>query len=131
MSQATLLDIVTGVRKVHVIAREATHLAFLAERPVRPGHVVVATTAVVDAVADLDAEAHAALWRFVHQVSLQMRERLPCARVCVQVIGWAVRHAHVHLIPTDLPGQVPGLDGEPLAEAEMLALRDRLLCGDS
>jgi hypothetical protein len=34
-----------------------------------------------------------------------------------------VRHAHVHLVPTDAAGQVPGLDGEPLPTAEMLRLQ--------
>jgi histidine triad (HIT) family protein len=122
MSHATLADVVSGKRQVHEIERDESHVAFLAERPVRKGHVVVVTRAVVDAVADLDDVAHAALWRFVHRIERRMRERLPCARVCVQVIGWAVRHAHVHLIPTDAPGQVAGLDGEPLPVAAMASL---------
>ena len=122
MSHATLADVVSGERQVHEIERDESHVAFLAERPVRKGHVVVVTQAVVDAVADLDDAAHAALWQFVHRIERRMREQLPCARVCVQVIGWAVRHAHVHLIPTDAPGQVAGLDGEPLPVAAMAAL---------
>lgn len=122
-------DILDGVRPVHVIASDAKHLAFLAERPTRPGHVVVITRAVVDSVFDLEGDAHAALWAFVHEVGRRMRERLPCARVCVSVIGWVVRHAHVHLVPTDAPGQVPGLDGEPLAPAEAARLAARLRGG--
>lgn len=122
----TLSDVVDGTRRVHVVARDAHHVAFLAERPVRPGHVVVCTSAVVDSVFDLDPVAHARLWAFVREQGRQMRERLPCARVCVSVIGWAVRHAHVHLIPTDEAGQVPGLDGEPPGEAEMGAIAARL-----
>jgi len=130
MSHATLVDVISGQRRVHCIERDEGHLAFLAERPVRPGHVVVVTTKVVDAVLDLDEAGHAALWQFVHRVARRMRERLPCARVCVQVIGWAVRHAHVHLIPTDAPGQVPGLDGEPLGDEQMAALAQRLRAGE-
>ncbi len=84
------------------------------------------TKQVVDGVFDLDPAAHAALWAFVHEVGRTLRERLPCARVCVSVIGWVVRHAHVHLVPTDAPGQVPGLDGEPLPEAEQRQLAARL-----
>jgi histidine triad (HIT) family protein len=123
---ATFLAIVRGEQHVHVVAQDARHVAWLAERPVRPGHVIVATRAVVDAVWDLDAVGHAALWAFVHQVAQQLRERLPCQRVCVSVIGWVVRHAHVHLVPTEAPGQVPGLDGPPLPEATMVALAARL-----
>jgi histidine triad (HIT) family protein len=126
MSGGDLLDVVTGRRPVHVVRRDERHVAFLAERPVRPGHVIVATTVPADAVFDLDEQQHAELWAFVRGVARDLRERLPCARVCVSVIGWAVRHAHVHLIPTDAPGQVPGLDGEPPPAAELRAIKARL-----
>ncbi len=123
---ATFADIVSGAEPVHLVARDDAHVAWLAVRPVRPGHVIVATKAVVDAVFDLDAKDHAALWTFVQRVATAMREQLPCERVCVSVIGWVVRHAHVHLVPTDAPGQVPGLDGPPLPAAQMAAIAARL-----
>lgn len=126
MKHPDLQDVVEGRRPVHEVRRDARHVAWLAERPVRPGHVVVATVARVDAVFDLSPEAHAALWTFVREVARTMRERLPCERVCVSVIGWAVRHAHVHLVPTTAPGQVPGLDGPPLPADAMAALAARL-----
>jgi histidine triad (HIT) family protein len=126
VSHATFADVIAGARRVHVIAEDARHVAWLAERPARPGHVIVATRAVVDAVLDLAPDAHAALWAFVRDVALRVRERLPCERVCVSVIGWVVRHAHVHLVPTDAAGQVPGLDGPPLADDVAAALAARL-----
>jgi histidine triad (HIT) family protein len=122
----TFADVVSGARGVHVVHEDAHHVAWLAERPARPGHVIVATRRVVDGVFDLSPDEHAALWAAVHTVGRRMRERLPCARVCVSVIGWVVRHAHVHLVPTDAAGQVPGLDGEPLSATEMAALAARL-----
>jgi len=127
VSHPDLLDIVTGRRAVHVIRSDALHLAYLAERPVRKGHVIVATRARVDGVFDLSPEAHAALWAFVRETALVLRERLPCQRVCVSVIGWVVRHAHVHLVPTDAPGQVPGLEGPALPPEEMAAIAARLV----
>lgn len=126
MRHPDLLDIVTGRRPVHVIRSDAHHLAYLAEHPLRKGHVIVATKARVDGVFDLSPEAHAALWSFVRETALVLRERLPCHRVCVSVIGWVVRHAHVHLVPTDAPGQVPGLEGPPLPPEEMAAIATRL-----
>ena len=121
-----LLDVIEGRRPVHVVRSDARHVAFLAERPVRPGHVIVATRALVDSVFDLSPEANGALWAFVHDLGIVMRQRLPCRRVCVSVIGWAVRHAHVHLVPTDEAGQVPGLVGPALPDAEMKAIAARL-----
>jgi histidine triad (HIT) family protein len=121
-----LRDVVEGRRAVHEVRRDGEHVAWLAERPVRPGHVIVATRVAADAVFDLSAEEHAALWAFVRDLARDLRKRLPCRRVCVSVIGWAVRHAHVHLVPTDEPGQVPGLDGPPLPDPEMAAIAARL-----
>ncbi|MBL8749070.1 MAG: HIT domain-containing protein [Planctomycetes bacterium] len=126
MTAADFVDVVEGRRAVHEIRRDARHVAWLAERPARAGHVIVATVARIDGVFDLSPEANAALWVFVHEVGRSMRERLPCQRVCVSVIGWVVRHAHVHLVPTDAAGQVPGLDGPPLPPAEMAAIAARI-----
>lgn len=126
MTAPTFEDVVSGRRDVHVVRADPAHVAWLAERPARPGHVIVATRAVVDGIFDLSPAEHAALWSFVRDTALLLRRRLPCARVCVSVIGWVVRHAHVHLLPTDAPGQVPGLDGPPLPAAEMAAIAARL-----
>lgn len=126
MTAPTFADVVAGRRLVHVVRADAAHVAWLAERPARPGHVIVATRAVVDGVFDLPPAEHAALWAFVRETALRLRDRLPCARVCVSVIGWVVRHAHVHLVPTDAPGQLPGLDGPPLPPEQMAAIAARL-----
>jgi histidine triad (HIT) family protein len=123
----TFADVVAGRVPVEVVAEDRDHLAFLAPRPARKGHVIVVRREVSDYLFDLPAEQHGALWAFVQQVAKRIQMRLPCERVCVSVIGWVVRHVHVHLVPTDAPGQVPGLDGPPLPadEARALALRLR------
>lgn len=126
MMAPTFADVIERRVPAEIVAEDERHVAFLAPRPVRPGHVIVVTREVVDGVFDLDPAAHAALFAFVHRIGLRLRERLPCARVCVSVIGWVVRHAHVHLVPTDAPGQVPGLDGEPLAADVASAIAARL-----
>ncbi len=126
MTAPTFADVIARRVPAEIVAEDERHVAFLAPRPARPGHVIVATRDVVDGVFDLDPAAHAALYAFVHGVGCRLRDRLPCARVCVSVIGWVVRHAHVHLVPTDAPGQVPGLDGEPLAADVAAAIAARL-----
>jgi histidine triad (HIT) family protein len=115
---------------VEVVAQDRDHLAFLAPRPARSGHVIVVRREVSDYLFDLPEDQHAALWSFVRQVAHRLKRRLPCERVCVSVIGWVVRHVHVHLIPTDAPGQVPALDGPPLPADEARALAARLRAED-
>ena len=126
MTSRTFADVVEGTASVHRVAEDEHHVAFLAPRPHRPGHVIVTTRRVHDQVFELPPEEHARLWAFARDVAKRMKRALPCERVCATVVGWVVRHAHVHLVPTDGPGQVPGLDGEPLPEAEMERLAARL-----
>ena len=93
MTATTFADVIAGKRPVHVIARDGAHVAWLAERPARPGHVIVATREPIDGVFDLSPAAHAALWAFVYGIARTLRERLPCERVCVSVIGWVASNS--------------------------------------
>ena len=122
----TFEDIVTKRRPVEVIAEDDAHLAFLSPTPYRPGHIVVATKKVVPYLYDLSADEHARLWCFVRQVAVLQKERLGCERVCTGVIGWVVRHVHVHLVPTDADGQYPGLPGVVAEEGELRRLGELL-----
>lgn len=130
-SPRTFADVVSGATPVVRVREDDQHLAFLAPRPQVPGHVVVVPKQVHDSWLELDAKASAALWEFARQVALDLRERLPCARVCVTVIGWEVRHAHIHLLPTTAGGQVPGLPGHETTHAELEAVAARLRGGST
>jgi histidine triad (HIT) family protein len=129
---STFEDIVSGKRSVHRVAEDECHIAFLSENPVRPGHVIVIPKKVADSLFDLSPADHAALMEFVRVVGLMLRKRLPCARVCIAAIGWQVRHAHVHLVPTDVDGQFPPLPGVPAHEKLLgsIALRLRDMPSD-
>lgn len=122
----TFEDVVRGEREVVRIDEDEHHIAFLNPTPLRPGHAIVVTKRVVPYVFDLDAVEHARLWEFARRVALRIRAQLPCERVCVGVIGWQVRHVHVHLVPTDADGQFPPLPGSPVSGEELRAVAVRL-----
>lgn len=125
-SPRTFVDVVDGRAQVVRVHEDPRHIAFLAPKPMVPGHVIVIPRHVHDSWLDLDAESTAALWQFAREVGLLLRERLPCARVCVTVIGWEVRHAHIHLLPTTAAGQVPGLPGTEAPVEALQAIAARL-----
>ena len=126
MTARTFADVVAGRVSCHKVHEDGQHVAFLHEQPVRPGHVVLVARRVVDSVWDLTEEEHDALWRTARKLALRLRRSLPCERVCVAVVGWEVRHAHVHLVPTDAPGQFPPLAGARSSPADLAALAERL-----
>lgn len=123
----TFEDVVRGERAVHKIHEDERHVAFLNPSPVRPGHVIVLPKRVSSYLFDLDAEEYHALWEFARIIARRMRERLPCERVCTAVIGWQVRHVHIHLVPTDADCEFPPLPGTSMADAELVVIARRLV----
>jgi histidine triad (HIT) family protein len=125
----TFEDVVRGIRQVHRIAEDERHIAFLNPSPVRPGHAIVIPKRVSDQLFELPAAEYAALMEFARATAVLLRSRLPCERVCMAVIGWQVRHAHVHLVPTNADGEFPPLPGAPVPEPELAELARRLARG--
>lgn len=122
----TFEDVVSGSRPVHRLGEDEHHLAFLNPNPVRPGHTIVLRKEVSDQLFELPAAEFGALMEFVRVTSVSLRARVPCERVCMAVIGWQVRHVHVHLVPTDRDGQFPPLPGSPATDDELGAMARRL-----
>jgi histidine triad (HIT) family protein len=63
------------------------------------GHVLVFPKKEVDYLFDLSDEEYHALMRFSKQIAVRLKEKVPCTRIGVSVIGLEVPHVHVHLIP--------------------------------
>jgi histidine triad (HIT) family protein len=120
----TFADVVTGRVPCHRVFEDEHHLAFLSRTPVAPGHTIVIPKRVVPYLFDMEPEAYHELWERARIVARSLREKLGCERVCLAVIGWEVRHAHVHLVPTNRGGEFPGLPGKEASDAELdLVLR--------
>lgn len=124
----TFEDVVSGELPVQRIVEDEQHLAFLNPSPVRPGHVIVIPKRVSDYLFDLAPDEYASLMEFARRAALVLREKLPCERVCVAVIGWQVRHVHIHLVPTNADGEFPPLPGVR-AHADDLAAIGTILRG--
>jgi histidine triad (HIT) family protein len=122
----TFEDIVSGNTPCHKVWEDEHHIAFLNMRPVRPGHVIVIPKRVSSYVFDMPAEEYHALWEAARIVAREMRERLGCERVCTAVVGWEVRHTHIHLVPTDRASEFPSLPGKEASAEELGKMASRL-----
>ena len=125
----TFADILSGKQPVARVWEDEAHLAFLAPQPVRAGHVILTTKRIAPYVFELGAEEQRALWEAAAEVAELLRLNLPCERVCVAVVGWEVRHVHVHLVPTDKPGEFPPLGGAPADAHELDWIAQRIRTG--
>jgi histidine triad (HIT) family protein len=122
----TIFDkIIAGDIPCHRVWEDAEHLAFLDVRPRVPGHTLVIPKKPSDYLFDLDDAAMAKLWSAAKKVAAKLKRELPCERVCVMVIGWEVRHVHIHLLPTNAISDIgmPPVDERAVAGLAELGKR--------
>jgi len=118
--------IIAGEIPCHRVWEDEKHLAFLDIRPTRPGHTLVIPKREVDYLFDLEPQEYAELWEAVRTVEAHLKSRLGCERVIVMVIGWEVRHVHVHLIPTNAIHDVGMPPAADVSQEQMEALAEML-----
>ncbi len=93
--------------------------AFLDINPIQKGHTLVVPKKEVDYLFDLGELEYDKLMHRVRYVAQILKAKLNCERVCVIVEGYAVPHAHVHLIPTDKPEDLDKHLAHKVSEEEL------------
>lgn len=122
----TFADLVSGKIRCHRVFEDEDHLAFLSHTPIAPGHTIVIPKRVIPYLFDMEPVAYHELWERARIVGRSLKAALGCERVCLAVIGWELRHAHVHLVPTLSAGEFPGLPGKPATDEELDSMLERL-----
>jgi histidine triad (HIT) family protein len=98
----TIFDrIVNGEIPCHKVWEDDDHLAFLDINPRVEGHTLVIPKRAHDEVFAMPREAYDALWAAARTVAHHLKARTGCARVVVVILGYEVRHVHIHLMPTN------------------------------
>jgi len=90
----------------HIVAENDHYLAFLDIMPLTKGHTLVIPKKEVDYIYDLDDQTLSGLHLFAKSVALALRKAVPCQRIGVAVLGLEVPHAHIHLVPMNVMGDV-------------------------
>lgn len=93
--------IIQGEISAYKIYEDEYVLAFLDSNPMQPGHTLVVPKQEIDYLFDLDEILFDKVMHRVRYVAQILKAKLNCKKVCVIVEGYAVSHAHVHLIPTN------------------------------
>ena len=91
--------IVSGEIPCYKVAENEEFLAFLDIMPLATGHTLVIPKKETDYIFDIEDKAYQRFWNFAKEVALVLKEKVPCKRIGVAVIGLEVPHAHVHLVP--------------------------------
>ncbi|MDE5729898.1 MAG: HIT family protein [Alistipes sp.] len=96
--------IIQGEIPCHKVAEDDDYFAFLDINPLRRGHTLIVPKQEEDYLFDLDDETLAGMVLFAKKVAAKIKEKFPCRKVAMVVLGLEVPHAHIHLIPIDEEG---------------------------
>ena len=93
--------IISGEIPSYKVYEDEFDFAFLDINPMQKGHTLVIPKIEKEYLFDLDEVSYDKLMHRVRYVAMILKAKLKCAKVCMIVEGYAVPHAHVHLIPTN------------------------------
>ena len=89
------------------VAENEDYYAFLDINPLAKGHTLVIPKNVEDDyIFNLDEKTYEGLWAFARKVAVALKAAVPCKRVGVAVLGMEVPHAHIHLVPLQVEGDL-------------------------
>jgi len=74
-------------------------LAFLDINPINLGHTVLISKKHVDYIFDLEEPLYSEMFKIAKQLSKALKQAIGSKKVGLVVEGFAVPHAHIHLVP--------------------------------
>lgn len=83
----------------HIVHDDADIFAFMDIRPIQPGHVLVIPKVHIDHFSDLPDDAATKALLVGQRLARRLRSELKPPRVGLLVGGFAVPHAHLHVVP--------------------------------
>ncbi len=83
----------------HVVHDDPDTFAFMDIRPIQPGHVLVIPKVHIDHFCDLPDDAATKVLLVAQRLGRTIRAELKPPRVGLLVGGFAVPHAHLHVVP--------------------------------
>lgn len=130
----TFCAIVAGDVGAHLVTAEETVVAFLDQRPLFPGHVLVVPRAHHETLLDLPPDLTAPFFHAVRRVAAAVTSAMAAQGTFVamnNVVSQSVPHLHVHVVPRT---KGDGLRGffwprqRYVSEAEMADVAARIAC---
>ncbi len=91
--------IIAGELSARFVWKDALCVAFLSNRPLRPGHTLVVPRREVDHWLDLDAALLTHLMSVSQDLGRALQHGFRPVKVGLMLAGLEVPHVHVHLVP--------------------------------
>ena len=123
--------IIAGELPARFVWKDDRCVAFLSNRPLRPGHTLVVPRLEVDHWLDADPELLGSLSLTAQVIGKAQMAAFDATRIGVLIAGLEVPHLHIHVVPIrglhdlDFGNQDPNPD-EGMMDRAAQAIRDQL-----
>jgi len=119
--------IIAGEIPGQIVYQDDKCAAFLDISPINPGHVLLVPKEEVDYLFDLPSDTYAYLWSVAPKLSAAIKTATGCTRVGVAVEGFAVPHAHIHLVPLNAGNELDPKRAKPADPADLASMRQKIV----
>jgi len=115
--------IIAGELPARFVWKDEQAVAFLSNRPLRPGHTLVVPRLEVDHWIDVDPQILSHLTKIAQVIGRAQMAAFNPARIGVMIAGLEVPHLHIHVVPIrgmhdlDFGNQDPNSDPKVMDDA--------------
>ena len=99
MNNSVFSKIIRGEIPSYKVYEDEHVFAFLDINPINPGHTLVVPKVEIDHLWDLDDATYNNLLTVAKKLARHIKKTLNAPRVGMVVEGFAIPHAHIHLLP--------------------------------
>lgn len=99
VEKCVFCEIASGRITAHEVFRNDRIVAFLDNRPIRPGHIQIIPTAHIEYFENLPEDIACDIMILGQKLALAQKKVFGVERVAFQYSGGDIAHAHAHLIP--------------------------------
>lgn len=126
MSESIFTKIIRGEIPAHKIYEDESFLAFLDIRPINPGHTLVVPKQQIDYLFDLPNDVYTGLMAVCKKIEPAIRKASGAKRVGIAVEGFAIPHAHIHLVPINSGNELDSNRAKPASDETLAAMAEKI-----
>lgn len=108
------------------IWEDEKHLAFLDINPINPGHVLLIPKKHQESLWELNDKDYSELMLAAKKMANKIKQKIECKRVGIAVEGFAVPHAHIHLVPINKPNELNPERAKPMEKEKLKDIQNKL-----
>jgi len=112
--------IIAGELPADFVWKDDQAVAFLSNRPLRPGHTLVVPRVEVDHWLDLEPDLLAHMVSTAQAIGRAQMEVFKPARIGLILVGLEVPHVHFHVVPIDGPRDLDFDNQDPAPDPAMM-----------